>query len=68
LTTLEQSVLDIIIAQPPGSGIPGKQILKEMAKKGRILDDSTLTTHIIPKLKAWHRVKTRRGAGYYRDP
>lgn len=61
LTDTERAVLEIIKKQYSGEGIQGKDIVKQM--RG-LIEVSTLTRHIIPKLKT-HGVKNRRGAGYY---
>ncbi len=69
LTDHEQKVLDLIKAQPPGKGITGPKILTTLAKQGRILDQSTLTRHIIPKLKKWYGVGNAGGGrGYFIPP
>jgi hypothetical protein len=61
LTEPEQEVLDLIAAQPADRGITGKQISNRTG-----IGQSTLTSHVIPKLKRWYGIKNRRGAGYYR--
>jgi hypothetical protein len=66
MTRLEAAVFAIIYEQPPGAGITGKEIIRELPKKGFTLDQSSLTGRIIPKLKL-RGVKNRRGAGYYYD-
>jgi hypothetical protein len=67
LTDPEQVVLDIIRAQPPGTGIIGKKILAEAKKRGKIISsESTLTRHIIPVLKQGYQVRNGGGGrGYY---
>src|SRR5262249_45584287 len=62
ITPDECAVLDLIQALPSGEGITGKKIVA--ALKGRV-DQSTLTSRIIPKLKRWWDVDNRRGAGYF---
>jgi hypothetical protein len=62
LSDREQEVLDLIASHPPGAAIPGKAITRHTG-----VCQSTLTSHIIPKLKRWYGVKNRRGAGYYLD-
>jgi hypothetical protein len=66
LTAHEQAVLEVIKKHP--DGIQGGKILSILAKRGRVLDQSTLTRHIIPKLRDWYRVRNRRGVGYYIPP
>jgi hypothetical protein len=63
LTAHERAVLEVIKDHP--HGIQGDNILTILARRGRVLDQSTLTRHIIPKLKDWHRVRNRPGVGYY---
>jgi hypothetical protein len=63
LTAREQAVLEVIKDHP--DGIQGGKILSILARRGRVLDQSTLTRHIIPKLKDWHHVRNRPGVGYY---
>ena len=65
LTEPEQQVLGIIKQQPPDKAISGQAIVDELGRRGRTIVLSTLTRHIIPRLKAHHRVRNRRGAGYY---
>ncbi len=62
LTDSERRVLELIKGAP--DGIMGPQIVAALSKEGIRLAQSTLTRHIIPKLKA-RGVKNRRGAGYY---
>lgn len=59
LTDTEREVRDIILKHP--HGIDGQEIC---GAHGAI-ELSTLTRHIIPKLKEKCGVKNRRGAGYY---
>jgi hypothetical protein len=64
LTRNEQYVLNIIKSHP--NGIKGRTILGEMLRNHRVtVGQSDLTSRIIPKLKRWHGVKNRPGAGYY---
>jgi hypothetical protein len=65
LSDTEQKVLDEIKSQVPGTGITGAKICRHLADKGFPIDQSTLTRHIIPKLKASHGVENRPGVGYY---
>ncbi len=62
LTDSERRVLELIKGAP--DGIMGPQIVAALSKEGFNLAQSTLTRHIIPKLKA-RGVENRRGAGYY---
>jgi DNA-binding CsgD family transcriptional regulator len=59
LTEREREVYDLLAALRPGQALTGKQIKQKTG-----IDQSTLTSHIIPKLKL-HGVKNRRGVGYY---
>ena len=67
LSKLEQQVLEEIKSLPEGEGITGRQILDRLARGGggRVVEQGTLTRHIMPMLKQWHGVKNRRGVGYY---
>jgi hypothetical protein len=56
-------VLGIIKAHP--EGILGRRIIQELGKHGFPIQQSTLTTHIIPKLKKWYGVENRGGVGYF---
>jgi hypothetical protein len=62
LTPDERAVLDLIRGLPDGEGITGKKIIA--ALRGRV-DQSTLTSRIIPRLKRWWDVDNRRGVGYF---
>ena len=63
LTPAQQDVYDVIRAQPPGEGIQGTAILAVLRKQGKdIGGQATLTTRIIPGLKAHRGVKNRPGA------
>jgi hypothetical protein len=63
LTDIEQRVLNIIKEHP--KGIQGKGIIHNVRKQGFPIAQSTLTRHIIPKLKQWYSVENRRGVGYF---
>jgi hypothetical protein len=63
LTAHEKAVLKVIKDHP--DGIQGSEILSILARRGRVLDQSTLTRYIIPNLKGWCRVRNRHGVGYY---
>lgn len=65
LTGNEQRVLNIILQQPKGSGILGKEICSQLRKDGFDLDFGTLRGAIIANLKKWHRIGNRKGVGYY---
>jgi hypothetical protein len=65
LTDTEQRVLDLIQAVSQGKGITGRQIIAKLDKEGFLLDQGTLTRHVIPILKKSHGVKNRPGVGYY---
>lgn len=56
----ERTVFDIIRALPSGGAIG----LKELAAQSGI-GQSSLTRHIIPRLKKYHSVKNRRNVGYH---
>jgi hypothetical protein len=64
LSDKELQVLKIIKAQ--SRAITGPGIIKAIARSTNfIVEQSTLTRHIIPKLKKWYGVKNRPGVGYY---
>lgn len=65
LTELEALVLEVIREQPPGQAITGKAIVAALAKRGVLIEQSTLTRHLLPKLKQDHGVRNRRGVGYF---
>lgn len=69
LTNCERAVLDQIprIAQDgQGKGITGKEIVEALANTENEIDQNTLTTHVIPKLKKWFGViNPRGGRGYF---
>lgn len=67
LTDAERRVFNIIARQPVGTGIMGKRIVATLHAEGYSIGQSTLTKHIVPKLKQSHGVKNRRGVGYYVD-
>ena len=70
LTDGDRAVLDIIRAQAEGKGITGKDIVNELRKRTPSvkINPSTLTRHIIPRLKSEHGVKNPGGGrGYYID-
>lgn len=50
----------------PDRGILGKEIIAMLGKAGDSLGLSTLTRHVIPRLKQFHNVRNQRGVGYYR--
>jgi hypothetical protein len=65
LTETGAAVLALIKAQPTGSGITGREIVKVLSERGFPIQQSTLTKHVMPELKKWHGVKNRLGVGYY---
>jgi hypothetical protein len=67
LTEAEGKVLELIKQQPKGQAITGPEIISSLNKQGFPMEQSTLTRHIIPKLKKGYGVKNRRGVGYYVD-
>jgi hypothetical protein len=67
LTDTEKRVLDLIKSQPQGTGVTGSQIVTTLSNQNYPIEQSTLTRHIIPKLKQWYGVKNRPGVGYYID-
>jgi hypothetical protein len=66
LTDTERAVLAVIPRSP--RGCTGKEIIAALAAAadGTELQQSTLTRHIIPRLKKWHGVTNRPHAGYCR--
>lgn len=65
LTEHERQVLDIIAAQPEGNGISGRDIIAEVRHRhNRVLEQSTLSGRIIPRLKTYG-VRNRPRVGYY---
>jgi hypothetical protein len=60
-------VLDILKALPPGWAKTGPQILDALAEREPpvYLDESTLTSHIMPLLKEHYGVKNQPRIGYY---
>ena len=66
LSKSERAVLEIIRALPDGEGILGPQILKELGKRGiRSVDQSHLTSRIMPMLKEHYGIANRPNVGYY---
>jgi hypothetical protein len=65
LTELEEAVLQLV-PRGHGDGISGKEIIAAINKSRPSVGQSTLTTHIMPKLKKWYGVANRNGVGYYR--
>jgi hypothetical protein len=67
LSVPERAVLAIIKALPPGTGITGPKILEKLAQQqpAIYLEQSTLTSQIIPVLKKHHGVLNRQNVGYY---
>lgn len=65
LTETERRVLDVIKAQPDGSGISGREIIRELNRQNFPIEQSTLTRHIIPRLRNFHGVRNRKSVGYY---
>jgi hypothetical protein len=65
LSSLEKAVLQLI---PRGgeTGLTGRQLIAALKRQCWQLDQSTLTTHVIPKLKRFYGVGGRPGVGYYR--
>jgi hypothetical protein len=63
LTEKQQAVYDLIRQDKPQTG---KQILNALADVGTIMDQSTLTTSIIPALKKAGLVFSKKGRGYLR--
>jgi hypothetical protein len=63
LSPTEQDAFKIIRALPAGEAIQGRQ----WAMKAGI-DEKTLRTHIVPKLKRLRGLKNRPNVGYYIDP
>lgn len=61
LTDIEGRVLRLIQDSP--KGISGSEVVTRL--RAFNLEQSTLTRHIIPVLKAWHGVANRPGVGYY---
>jgi hypothetical protein len=64
LTDTERAVLALIPRSPRAR--TGKELIAALAARGTDLQQSTLTRHIIPRLKKWHEVTNRSGAGYSR--
>jgi hypothetical protein len=66
LTDTERRVLNIIERPPPDQGQTGKEIIAALRKQGYLISQSTLTRHIIPKLKRWYNVENPGGGRGYR--
>ena len=65
LTERERQVLDIIAAQSEGKGISGRGIIAEVRHRhNRVLEQSTLSGRIVPRLKHYG-VRNRPRVGYY---
>ncbi|CAG0956317.1 hypothetical protein PHYC_00484 [Phycisphaerales bacterium] len=67
LTHRERAVLDYLKAIPSGEGRTGTKIIEALAalRKPIFMDNSTLTSAVMPRLKRNHNVRNRRGVGYY---
>jgi hypothetical protein len=65
LSEAAAAVLAVIRDQPRGQGITGPAICQKLEGRGRIMDESTLTTRHIPILKKHFGVKNKRRIGYY---
>ncbi len=66
LSALEGWVLEVIRSVPPERGITGPQIIAKIRERYRVvLDQASLTSRIIPKLKGQHGVRNRPRVGYY---
>jgi len=63
LNDTQQAVLDLLRDLPPGKGMTGKQIIN--ALREHEIDQSTLTSRIIPFLRQHYHVANKRVAGYY---
>jgi hypothetical protein len=59
------AALAVIRAQK-GQGLSGKEIVKELARKGLHIQESTLRRHVLPKLAA-HGIRNERARGGYYD-
>jgi len=59
----QKAVYDLLLKLPFGEGRRGTQILFELKTLG--IEQSTLTTRIIPFLKTHYNVKNTPGAGYF---
>ncbi len=67
LSKKEKAVFDLIKHQPEGSALKGGEIISKLDQQGIFLEQSTLTRHIIPKLRE-RGITNRHGVGYYYDP
>lgn len=66
LSETERRVFEIIDKQPDGEGVTGPEIIELLRRQNFPIEQSTLTKHIIPKLKKARGVRNRRGGvGYY---
>ena len=64
LSDSERAVLDLLLAQPAGKGLTGKEIVRNLARRYPGLSQSGLTTRIIPKLRKFCPVPVTKGVGY----
>ena len=58
------AVYKLLLELPEDEGLTGRQIVSRLREQGVFTDESTLTTHIIPKLKRVHGVVNRPNVGY----
>ncbi len=66
LSEREGWVLEVIRSAPQGTGITGPAIIADVRQRHRVvIEQGTLTKHIIPKLKKYYGVRNRRRVGYY---
>lgn len=63
----QQAVFELLEKLEPGRAMMGTQIVSELSRKGIGIEQSTLTSRIIPFLKKHYSVKNQPGAGYYVD-
>lgn len=69
LTALQRHTLDIIKDQPLGSTISGRQIVRILQTKYKIITaENTLTTHVIPAIKPLGVMSRRRHGYWFVDP
>jgi hypothetical protein len=62
----QRAVYDLLHALAPGRGMMGAEIIGKLNReKGIDIEQSTLTSRIIPFLKQHYAVKNQRGVGYY---
>jgi hypothetical protein len=64
MSETEKAVFELLTALPAGEALTGSEIISRLGAKGIPIEQSTLTRHIIPKLKE-HGVRNRRNVGYY---